>query len=503
MNIDGLGGYNPITGAPKLFVAYGNDIVDLGAGTGYNQNLTAGSLAEFASLLDAEFMVNGVNTNRRYLTASNTWVDETARKHAPIADYILSSRSRIFLANINMGNISGLKFQSRVWFSDLPRNNDITYGLEYGTDLAQTGGSPTVSSASAFFKTRNIKPGDPFTIVTGANAGEYIVFTIDSETQITLVDPLISTATGSTFYTGRNYFDVNTNNSDVITGIAENDSKILVFKRRSLYRFDGNSERQVKGVPGTTSHRSIANVSSYTFYFHETGIWRYGGLTSELASRAIQDYIDGMDPAFYGSVVGWTVGNDIYRVYIGNVNNADKNLVVPNCILDYDTATQSWSPGKIADEITAKTDWIVSDSQSVYLGTTTDEVLKDNSSFLDNNTPIEWSVETGFFFPVDPDTDTEMISINVHVDFNRGGTVLYKLYGTPTSVTKEWLPLGDIKDQITTLPLDRMHQRFARGINIKVNDIASGRQPQQPGPVLTRIAVFHRPRTRRVVGGDV
>ena len=60
----------------------------------------------------------------------------------------------VYLFNIK---IAGVSYPSRCWFSDPPRNNTITWGLETGTNLAQTSGSKVVTSSGALFKTRNIK----------------------------------------------------------------------------------------------------------------------------------------------------------------------------------------------------------------------------------------------------------------------------------------------------------------------------------------------------------
>lgn len=486
-NTDGLGPYTGSTGTEILFSCYGNDIVNLSSGAGYNQNLTSGSKAEFAPFLDALFMVNGVNNNRRF--NGTLWLDETARRHAPIAKYILSARTRIFLGNISY---LGTTYASRVWFSDLPKNNDIQYGIEYGTDLNQLAGNPHVFSTLANFKTRGVKVGDPFTITTGANAGEYIVQSIDTEQQVTLTTPMVSTVTGSSFWVGRNWFDVNTNDGDVITGLGENNDRVLVFKRLSLFRYDGSTLRKVKGVPGTTSQRSVVNIKNWTFYANDQGLWRYDGVTSELISRGVQDIIDGIPSANLSSLVGWVRDGEVYRIFLGNISNSETGLTMTNAVLDFDTATNTLSPGTLADSITCSASWINSSSQDTYLGTTTSQVMKDNTGYSHNGTPISWKVEDGFNFPVDPSTDTEMKSIQIHTQRGRNVAVKYKLYGTPDKIDKDWRSLGDLHERVTTIEFDRKEDRFARGINIMFTESGA-----VAGPIIERFDVFHLPHTRK------
>lgn len=497
--IDGTGGFNPSTGSSTLFVAYGNDLVNLSTGLGYSVNLTAGNRSEFATFLDNFFQVNGIDNNHRF--NRTTWIDETLARKAPIAKFILSAKTRLFLGNVKY---NGTTYASRVWYSDLPKNNDIQYGIEYGTDLQSSSQNTQVSSAGSYFVTRNIKPGDPLTITTGPNSGQYTVASIGSETTLTLVETLPNASSGDTFWVGQNWFDVNTNDGDTITGLGANDDRVLCFKRRSLWRYDGLTLRQVQGVPGTTSHRSIVNVRESTFYFHPTGVYMYDGTTAQLISRAIQPYIDGVTSNNYSNIVAWPIGLDTYRVYLGNVNNTSTGLTVNNCFLDYNTATQTWSPGSLTDNIVCRTLWLNSNIDSTFLGDDSGNVFQDQVGYSDNGVAIPWSVEIGYIFPTvlqrgfvihsDVSIESEFTGIQVHADKGRGTSVFYKLYGTPDKIDKTWRPLGSLQEEITNFYFDRDQPRFAKGINIKLSE-----ESTTPGPVITRVDVFNKPTTKRFI----
>ena len=336
-NILGIKNFIRSNASEKLLVAFDNDIGVLDGSpdfVGQGRNLSAAKM-EFDVFLDYCIGVNGVDRNQVY---NGTWFDGGARTRMPIANFVKTVGNKIYIANLTY---VGTNYKSRVWISDLSKNDDITWGYETGTNLAQTAGSSVVTSTNAGFLTYNIKVGDPFFITTGTNAGQYTVNTIDSDQQITLVEAMKFTATGSTYWVGSNWFDARRNDGDTLQGLGENDSKLLVFKRESLFRYDEKELRRVKGAPGTTSHRSITNVRENTYYFHDTGIIRYDGLSTFLVSRPIQDWIDGISSSSYDSIVGWK-DEDILYMFVGDISNSAKGISLTNAILIYDTAAQAW-----------------------------------------------------------------------------------------------------------------------------------------------------------------
>ena len=162
------------------------------------------------AFLDYLFLVNGTNSNLVY--DGTTWFTGGARIRMPIASYVKTVGNKVYLADLTYVSTD---FKSRVWYSDLPKNNDITWGYETGTNLAQTATSKVVRSANAGFKTYGIKTGDPFFITNGANAGEYTVDTGDHAQQITLVEEKKNAATGSTYWVGSKWFDGRTNRKTI------------------------------------------------------------------------------------------------------------------------------------------------------------------------------------------------------------------------------------------------------------------------------------------------
>jgi hypothetical protein len=157
-NIDGIFGQNTAGGTDTLLAVYGGDIVNVTSGSGYGQNLTPDIKADFEAFLDRAWMVDGTNANRYF--DGSTWTSTGNAVDFPLASYIKRFRTRLYVANISY---LGTNYNSRVWYSDLPDNNDITWGYETHDNLQQTVDSAVVKSPGALFKTKNIKVGDPFT----------------------------------------------------------------------------------------------------------------------------------------------------------------------------------------------------------------------------------------------------------------------------------------------------------------------------------------------------
>lgn len=489
-DIEGLQGFNSSGGTNELIATFGNDIHILSGSTwqGQGQPVTSGNKADETVFLDKFFWVNGTDDNRRY--DGTDWTNEVATKHAPLASYIHHFGTRIYLGNLTYPAPS-TDYPSRVWFSDLPKDDDIEYGLEYGTDLDQIATNDKVFSTNANFKTRGIKVGDPLFIKTGDNAGQYTVASVDTQQQLTLTEEMDNTVSGSSFWVGSNWFDVATDDNDVIQGLGDNSDRLLVFKRNSLWRYDGQNLRKVKGVPGTTSARSIVNIKEFTFYFHETGIWRYDGVTSQLVSRGLQHYIDGISASNFDDVVAWQVGEGIYRIFVGDVTNTPEDISVTNCIIDYDSVTQTITPGRYNDVIRVAGKFRESGNDNIYIGTDSDNIMQDNSGNSDNGTAIPWFVDTGFHFPFGNGNQAEITSVEVHTRNGRGVSVRYKLYGTPNKIDKEWSSLGSVKDRVTEFKLRDNNQ--ARGFALMFSDSST-----QAPPVIDKVDVFWKYRVRRI-----
>jgi len=431
--------------------------------------------AEMRTFLDYLFLVNGVNSNLSY--DGTTWSDSVNVRNSPIARFVEKYNTRLYLGYIK---INSNTFRSRVWFSNLPKaNGTLEWGMETGTDLSQTASSAVITSASAAFKSRGIKTGDPFTIENGNNNGVYIVKSIDSETQITLVTTLTYTVTSSTYWVGGNFFDVQTDDGDYITGESVNSNELLIFKRNALFKYNGagGSLKQVKGVPGTTSRSSIVTLGDYTYYFYpNVGIIRYNGVSGTIISNAVIDAIENISSANYTSVVGFTRKDRYVCFYIGSVTLRDTTSIT-NCIICFDTVTSTWSISDYGLAIKAATKWLQSNNPKTFVGDDSSKVYQIDTGTALGTGSIPFRLRTQPIFPAGENATIKFDRVRISVDNGLDLQAVFKLLYKPDQRGNVWVDDKDWRPLYGSLRGSRGEFKFpnedARGAGVVYEFIES------------------------------
>lgn len=407
----GAGKLSTSGGSDKLVAFAGTDAYVYNSGTGnwdaQSQSFTASQKYETENFLDLLFEVNGLTDAPRSYSGS-AWSTSTNVTDMPKSKFIKQLNGRVYLFNINIP--IGGNFASRVSYADLPKNNAIVWDFESGSDLAQTASSKVVTSAGSLFKTRGIKSGDKFVIATGTNAGEYSVDTVDSETQITLVETLTNAQTAKDFWVGGNWFDVERNNSDVGMGLGANFNRLLCFKRHSVHKFQKTTDSAtdnllpIKGAPGTTSSRSIVDTPGFTYWWSDTGLWRTDGVSGQLMSTAMQEVVDGIAAGSLDDIVGWFENDRVIKMFIGDVSNSVTGLIIDKCVFCYDTLSNTYWVESLSDTISAAVEWVEGTARKRnFLFSNAGEIFKtqDGNSF--DGDPIYEEVETHPYFAISPE----------------------------------------------------------------------------------------------------
>jgi len=410
VTILGCGALNTSAGTNKIIAFAGTNAYVWNSGTGAwdSQSLTftASMLFETENFLDLLFEVNGI-TDVPQSYSGSAWSTSTNVTDMPKAKFIKEYGGRLYLGHINIA--IGGTFASRIWFCDLPKNNAIVWGFESGTDGVTTAASAVVTSAAALFKTRGIKIGDPFFLAEGSDIGEYEVLSVDSNTQITLTQTLTTAATALDFWIGGNWFDVQRNNSDVLMGLGKNSDRLLCFKRQSVHRFqktqnlETDSLIQIKGIPGTTSGRSITNIKEYTYYFADSGIWRIGADGGVLISDPMDEVIKGVAAGTLDDIVGWNVNDKVLKMFVGDISNADTGLTITKCAICYAVDSGAWWTEELSDTINCAADWIESSVKKTFIFNNAGEAfeIESGNTFAGDEIPCEG--EMPFHFPQTPE----------------------------------------------------------------------------------------------------
>lgn len=499
----GCGALNTSGGTDKL-LAFANTVGDAAADAyiynsstevwdAQSRSFTASQSFETESFLNQLFVVNGLTDVPENYTGA-AWSQATNVTDMPKAKFIKEDQFRLFLFNINIP--VGGNFPSRVWYCDLPSNNAITWGFESGTDLVTTASSPIVTSAGGKFISRNVKVGDPFLITTDADAGEYEVESINSETQVTLTEDLTATDTGVSFWTGGNWFDVSRDNSDVGKGIGKNSGRLLLFKRFSLYKFlktasaSTDSLILVKGVPGTVSHRSITNLNKWTFYAADSGIWRYDGSNAILISRAVQEVWDGVSTANYGSIVGWNENEELLKIFVGDVSNTDTDLSISKCVMVYNPFTNIWWFESLADTPKCQVTWVQSDVKKHFMFSNGKALQTANGNDFDGEA-IDMEAETSWHFPIAPEVSVNITRIKVYTIRGREIDCQYKFayyfQGEGFLQDEEWKRLdAENKSEYEANYIPEQNDNRACGIKLNFRESSTGVRS-----AILRVVVYH------------
>ena len=129
-----------------LLAAYVNDIVNVTTGLGYGLALNPSYPVETENFLGSLFFQNYFNTPKTFNGTAWSYqhVDEV-----PLSKYIKQWQSRLYLGFIKIGST---EYPSRIWYSDLPVNDTIQWGFEYGTDMSIIAGDNRVTTNLAYTK---------------------------------------------------------------------------------------------------------------------------------------------------------------------------------------------------------------------------------------------------------------------------------------------------------------------------------------------------------------
>lgn len=186
---------------------------------------------------------------------------------------------------------------------------------------------------------------------------------------------------------------INPADSSNITGMGVLADLLIVFKNGAMYRWNNRSIEADVVVPvGCSSHDSIATGGGMMFFFNAKGVWITTGEFPQLVSRAVQKWIDAIDPTFYANVSGFC-DNEHYYCSVGDCTVDGRSF--NNVVLRYTIATKEWSVFSYANEFRRFAQFVDSGEVKIVAGDVTARVLQIESSSLDDNgTNIAFEIES-------------------------------------------------------------------------------------------------------------
>ena len=108
----------------------------------------------------------------------------------------------------------------KILFNEVQITGGVSESGADGVTVVSGGADDQLTSASALFQTNGTAPGETLTITGGGDAGSYIVKSVDSETQITIVGTWpVGGLTGQVYSVGSNDFlGLRPGSTAVVTG---------------------------------------------------------------------------------------------------------------------------------------------------------------------------------------------------------------------------------------------------------------------------------------------
>lgn len=266
------------------------------------------------------------------------------------------------------------------------------------------------------------------------------------------------------------WFDVNPDDGDVITGIENNGNRLLIFKHRALYRwtFGLTEPDRLIGVGAVNQEVIQTNFDvGITFFANPYGVYAYSGNRPRLISRKIQDIIDAVtDAGWQNACAG--VDNDHYYLSVGEVEIDDRTY--NNVVLVYHISLDAWSvysmhtrPSVFAN-MPDNTDETA--PRYLYFGGADGRVYRMNFGSTDNGAPISAYFRSKEYMIRYP----EKVSFQgVDVFSNKRGNTQLRMDVDRSDITQN---LGPLTSRVTNFGVEP--HRIGNSIRLYATDNSDG-----------------------------
>lgn len=179
-----------------------------------------------------------------------------------------------------------------------------------------------------------------------------------------------------------------------ITALAKIPGYLLIFKARSLKRWNGSSTfpDDLYSV-GTPSMEGVCECRGIAYFFANNGKGIYatnGGYPVKI-SKPVDDIIALIPASYYSSVSSHSDGDSV-RFSIGDITY--DGIVYSNCVLKYNVDTQNWALMSYATEPQMWTTYIASGATYTIFGDDDGEIILIDSGTTDGGTELEFTYQT-------------------------------------------------------------------------------------------------------------
>jgi len=179
-----------------------------------------------------------------------------------------------------------------------------------------------------------------------------------------------------------------------IVGLAKVPGYVLVFKKRTLKRYDGSSAYPEDMInEGAPSQEAITVAKGVCFWVNENGAWASsGGVPQKISSYSVDDIIKSCSASDLANV---SAGTDEDHIFWSFASVTISGETYTNVVLKFNYLQNTWDVRKYPTLHRVHTKYLDS-NEEVFLVTGDDDgnVLKLDVGTTDNSIPIVYSLET-------------------------------------------------------------------------------------------------------------
>ena len=235
-----------------------------------------------------------------------------------------------------------------------------------------------------------------------------------------------------------------------ITALEKVPGYLLIFKERSMKRWDGSSTYPEDLVNvGVATQEAVCRGRNMVFLANQQGVWATNGGYPQKISKPIQDLWDAIPSANLSSIATYSDDNYVY-VYVGDITLGDNSYT--NICFKYNIDNQTWDIYSYYNDFTCFTWYISSNSKVIVGGDKDGQAIQINTGNTDYNAqPITWSFESNdieFGTISTRGLIKELSQMNVFTENCITGDVMIRIN---SHRDKDWKPLGSIKGDIQDL----------------------------------------------------
>ena len=250
------------------------------------------------------------------------------------------------------------------------------------------------------------------------------------------------------------YFDVNPEDGDIITGLDENNGRLLIFKNNSMFRWYSKALEPDPIIDvGTSSQESVKTIHGLTYFFNRYGVYVYDGGMPYLISRKIQTWIDAIDQTTLADVTA-EVDNDHYYLAVGDVTV--DSIDYSNVVLVYDIPLKAWTIWTLADTPKFLACYYSSGARLISFGDNNGEVFRLNNGNDDDGSAIEVNITTKGYDLETPEEEKKFTEVYVITDKGRGTVEVGIIIDNFPVET-----VGALKDNVARLPSNLEGKKIA------------------------------------------